>query len=153
MVSIMNGVSSGVVIRIQSIKVINQRTAAVAGVALDLRLKRITGATGGTLIAPQAFDTNDTLNVNVTLATNATVSGESTADLLRRQFSTDEWGTGTLDVEALDHAFQQALPAYNNLLEAKTITVRPGQGLTFKCVTNTTVSDLDFEIIFTQEVS
>lgn len=152
MIALFNGTSSTVILKLQSIKIINNRTAAATGVVVDFRLRRITGLTAGTSITPLTFDTNDSLNVNVTAATGGTVSGEATTDLMRRLWSSDEWGTGTTDVESNDHVSQQNNFTWMKLINTKPITIRANQGLTLKCVTNTTASDFDFELIFTQEV-
>jgi hypothetical protein len=151
MISIMNNTGSTVVIKIKKIFLINNQTTAVTGVAVDMRGFRITSLTGGTTIVPQSFDLNDTINGSVVCATGGTVGGLGTIPLIRRVFSSDEWGPGTLDVEANDHIIQSVLPIYDEGFNQKPITLRAGQGFTLQCVTNTTAGNFDFEVTFTQE--
>ncbi len=151
MFAIQNTTGSSVVVKIKSIKIINSQTTAVSGIVTDFRIRKITSFTGGTSITPQTFDTNDTLAVNVTTATNSTVSGEAAIDLLRVEYSTDEWGTGTLDVEANDHSKQALIAFYKADQNEKPITLRANQGLTIKNVVNSTAGTFDIEVIFTQE--
>lgn len=150
MVSVLNTLANKI-LKIQSVKMINNQTSAVTGVVADFRFKRITGHSAGTNLTPQAYDLNDSLPVGITAITGSTVAGESTFDLARRLYSTDEWGTGTVDVEANDHIQQQLDYAWQNQSECKAIFLRQNQGLSIKCVTNTTVSKFDFEITFTVE--
>jgi len=152
MLALFNPGGSTVTLKIQYLKIINNQTTNVTGVAADFRLRRITGLSAGTAVVPQAFDTNDTLGAGIIAAHNGTVAGESATDLLRYVWSSDEWGPGTADVESGDHAQQQMGYIFRNQGEAKTITLRPGQGITIKCVTNTTAGNFDFELCFTQEV-
>ena len=140
------------VLKIKSVKIINAQTSSVTGVVTDFRFKRITGFSAGTSLTPLSMDLNDTL-ASVTSAHNATVSGEASGDLFKYLWSSDEWGTGAVDVEAQDHSQQSLLPAYLCAPNTKPITLRTTQGLTIKCVTNTTAGAFDFEIIFTLEVA
>jgi hypothetical protein len=152
MIALFNPGASAVVLKIQYLKIINNQTAAVTGVAVDFRMRRITGLVGGTAVVPQSFDTIDTLGPGILCSYTGTVSGESTTDLLRYVWSSDEWGPGAADVEAGDHAQQQMGYIFQNQIEAKTITLRPGQGITIKCLTNSTQGNFDFELCFTQEI-
>jgi hypothetical protein len=152
MLALFNPGASTVILKIQYLKIINNQTTAVTGAALDFRMRRITGLTGGTTIVPQPFDTNDTLGAGILCSQTGTVSGESTTDLLRYVWSSDEWGPGTADVEAGDHAQQQTGYAFQNPPEGKTITLRSGQGITIKCLTNSSQGNFDFEMCFSQEV-
>jgi hypothetical protein len=150
MVAIFNGNASNV-IKIQGVKLVNNRTTAVTGVVADFRYRRITGLTGGTALTPQSMDTADTLASSITAATGGTVSGESTSDLYRSTWSSDDWGPGTSDVESGDHAQQQLQWDYIRLPGIKPLTLRQNQGLTIKCVTNTTAGEFDIVVLFTQE--
>lgn len=151
MIAILNPVGSPVVFKIRDIRLVNNRTTATTGVAADFRFRRITGLSAGTAITPASYDTIDTIQVGTVCSTGGTVAGESTLDLMRRVWSSDEWGPGTLDQEGLDHAFQQNFPTWQDSVDAKPIVLRAGQGLTVKCITNTTNGSFDFEITFTQE--
>ena len=152
MLALFNPGGSTVILKLQYLKIINNQTTNVTGVAADFRIRRITGLSAGTAVTPQSFDTSDTLGAGIIAAHNGTVAGESAADLMRYVWSSDEWGPGTADVESGDHAQQQMGYMYRNQPEAKAITLRPGQGITIKCVTNSTAGNFDFELCFTQEV-
>jgi hypothetical protein len=151
MLSIMNNTGSGVVIKLKKIKVINSQTTAVTGVITDFRGFRITSLTAGTALTPQTFDTNDTLNGSISCSTGGTVGGLGTVALLRALYSSDEWGSGTLDKEGYDQTLQTLMDLYDEGLNQKPITLRPGQGFTIQCVTNTTAGTFDIECVFTQE--
>lgn len=151
MLALFNTGGSTVILKIQYLKIINNQNTAVTGVAADFVVKRITGLSGGTAVVPETFDTNDTLGAGIIAAHGGTVAGESATNLLRYKWSSDEWGTGTQDVESSDHTQQQLSYIFQNQGDAKTITLRPGQGITIKCVTNSTAGNFDFEMCFTQE--
>lgn len=151
MLSLMNNRGSTVTLKLKQIFIINSQTTAVTGVAIDFRLFRITSLTAGTAINVRSFDTVDTINASVTSSTNGTVGGLDTIPLMRRVWSSDEWGPGTLDIEADDHAHQSMQAQYNEGLHQKPITLRAGQGITLQCVTNTTAGSFDIQFIFTQE--
>lgn len=151
MISIVNGAGSGVTIKIRSIKVINTQNTAVAGIVSDFRILRITGHSVGTLLSPQTFDTEDSLNANVTVRTGATVAGASATPLLRYEWSSDDWAAGTLDLEAQDHAFQNTIPIYQHFPGRKPITLREGEGLHILHNVNSNAGSFDIDVIFTQE--
>lgn len=152
MISILNASGSGVKIKIRDVKIINNKTTGLVGIASDFRFFRFTGHTGGTLITPQTLDTTDTLNVNVSSRTGSTISGESPNPLFRYLWSSDEWGPGTLDTESYDHALQTVFSNYGqNSNKVKPIVLNPGEGLHIKHVVNSTIGNFDFIIFFTQE--
>lgn len=151
MLSIVNTTGSTVKVKLRHLKLINVQTTAVTGIIADFRLLRCVTHSAGTVITPEACETTDTLSSSVTVRTGATIGTEGTTILRRARYSTDEWGVGSLDVEAHDHAIQ----LNNNLLEvplkAKPITLLANQGITLKQVTNSTVGSFDIELMFTQE--
>jgi hypothetical protein len=148
MIAIQNTGTS--ILKLREVWIINDRTTAVTGVAGEFRLHRITSFTGGTAITPVSFDTNDSLPAGITVATNSTVSGESS--LLRTgKWSTDEWGTGTTDVESTDHAFQQVEPFWRQIPSGKPITLRQNQGAHIRFATNSTAGEFNLRFVFTTE--
>ncbi len=150
MLSILNGGSSAVVVRMREIWVENVQTTATTGVAGTFELHRFTGHSGGTVITPQAYDTTDTLDVNVTTRTGATITGENAVVLMRHLWSTDEWGPGTLDQEGYDHGVQASQPFWSRKDQAeKPITLRPGEGVHVKFTTNSTNGTFDLTFVFT----
>lgn len=151
MLSILNATGSGVKIRVREVRIINVQNTAVTGVIADYRFLRITGHSAGTSLTPQSHDTDDALNVNVTARTGATITGELSPVLRRWQFSTDEWGVGSSDVESNTHDMQIQNSLFDTAPKTKTITINAGQGIHIKQVTNSTVGTFDILIVFTQE--
>ena len=143
--------SSSVKVRLRDVKIVNARTSAATGVAATFDLLRCTGHSSGTSITPESHDTDDSLDGGVTARTGATISGEGTGILRSWTQSTDEWGTGSLDAEAFDRGIQAHLSAYLAQQKTKPITLRQNQGITLKCVTNTTTGLFDVMFVFTQE--
>lgn len=148
MLSIVNTGTS--VVRIQEIRIVNSRTSPVAGTESIFWFVRITGHSGGTSVVPLPYDTNDSLASGITMATNATVSGEASSPLFRKLWSSDDWGAGRLDQEGLDHALQELFPQYVYRPKQKPITLRTNQGLSIKHVINSSNGTFDIQIVFTQ---
>lgn len=151
MVALLNPSGSTKVLKIVGIKIVNNRTSTTTGVATDFRGFRITGLSSGTSITPESYDTNNSLGAGIIASTGGTVAGESSSCLFRRVWSSDEWGPGTTDTESFDHAMQQNSFTLSSINNSQPITLRAEQGITIKCVTNTTAGEFDFEIVFTQE--
>lgn len=149
MFSIVN--NSGLVVKIRKIYVVNTLTSATAGTEGEFNILRISNHSGGTLVIPSSYDTNDTLNASITCRTAATIASESSL-LVNFKWSTDEWKSGTLDQEGYDHAQQLLNPIYNgesNFL--KPITLRSAQGISIKFITNSTNGVFNIAVAFTQE--
>lgn len=153
MLSFYNAVGSTVKFKLQEIKIINTRTGAITGVVADFRLKRFsTLHTAGTDLTPQSSDSTDTLSASITAKTSATIAGEAAADMRRALWSSDEWGTGTLDQEGLDHAMQNTgAPWYKAEPNLKPITLNAGEGLHIKQITASTNGTFDILAVFTEE--
>jgi hypothetical protein len=151
MISLLNASGSTVKLKLRDFRVINTQNTAVTGVVVDLNLYRCTGHSAGTSLTPLAFDTTDTLNSSITARTGATIAGEVTSALLHLDLSSDEWGPGAQDVETNDHTQQSLHSFYYTRQKTKPITLNAGEGLTLKCITNTTTGSYDIQVIFTQE--
>lgn len=136
--------------KIQEIKIVNAQTTAVTGVVAIFELRRCNSHSVGTLLAPLSADTVDTLDSNITVRTGATILGES-AIIRRWKWSSDEYGVGTADTEAFDHALQNLVAAYTPLDGTKSLTLRPNEGLTIKQTTGSTNGTFDIFITFTVE--
>jgi hypothetical protein len=151
MVSLLNATGSTVVVRIREIYLTNVQIAPVTGTVAEFQLRRITGHSVGTDLTSTilAHDTNDTLNVNISARTNATVAGEGAVNIFRKLQSTDEWGVGAPDNEGFDAAVSRLLPVYKQNELCKAITLRATQGITIKCATNTTAGSFDITVLFT----
>lgn len=153
MISLLNGAGSGVVVRVREIWIANAQTTAVTGIMSEFRLLRMTGHSAGTLITPQSHDTADTLNVNVTARTGATIAGAAAVNLKRWYWSSDEYGVGAQDVESEDHNMQNLNPHYIASGKTRPLTIRAGEGLTINQITNSTVGTFDLYVVFTQETA
>lgn len=155
MMSLLNAGGSGVVIRVREIWLENAQTTAVTGVAADFRFRRITAHSGGTALTPTRRDASGgaALNGSVTVRTGATVTEVASSDFARKRWSSDEWGTGTLDQEGLDHAMQSVMPQFRAEHPASSIVLRPGEGIHVLCNTNTTAGAFDLRFVFTQTPS
>lgn len=153
MISLLNASGSGVVVRLQKLFLINSQNAGVTGVSVDFRMFRHTGHSAGTQLTPRAHDTNDSLHANVTVRTGGTISGEAADYLYRWLWGSDEWSTGPADADSADHAQQSLNPVYVAGPGERPITIRPGEGLTIKDVTNSTAGQFDLIAIFTEAAS
>jgi hypothetical protein len=91
------------------------------------------------------------LSSSVTARTGATVTESPAFDIVNWFWSSDEWGTGTQDVESLQHGLAQSLAAWEAPANAQGYTLRAQEGLHIVQQTNSTAGTFDFEIIFTQE--
>lgn len=153
MLSLLNAGGSGVVLRLQRLFIINSQNSGVTGVNADFRLFRATGHSVGTQLTPQSHDTADSLSASITARTGATIAGEAAAYLYRWLWGSDEWNTGPLDADSLDHGLQNVLPVYRADQGERPITLRPGEALTLKQVTNSTAGQFDVIAIFTEASS
>lgn len=152
MFSLRNGGASFVV-RVSNIFAVNTAVTAITGLVASFQAHRYTTEALGIAVTPQPFDTNDTLPVGITAGTGRTVAGETVLPLWRRLWSTDEWGTGTLDQEGYDHAVQSTFPLYQHGPGEKPITLRNGEGLHIKFVAASIVGSWDFFCTFTTEAA
>jgi hypothetical protein len=136
------------VVTIREIWITNDQTTAVTGVAGEFRVHRINSFTGGTELTPTSFDTSDSLPAGITSAHASTVSGEGV--LFRNgKWSTDEWGTGTADVEAFDHAIQNTAPFWRQTQNGKGLVIRQNQGMHIRFATNSTAGSFNIRLVFT----
>lgn len=161
MLSLFNASGSGVVIRIHEIKIFNVQTTAVTGVIAEFGLRKITAHSAGTqltttgaatgMIYPR--DSNNSLNASVTARTGATVTESPAFDIENWFWSSDEWGTGTTDVESMDHAFAQSIASFKSSDGTQPYVLREGQGLHIRQATNSTAGTFDLMFVFTQETA
>lgn len=151
MLSIAN--TSGKVIKIEEIYLVNARTTAVTGVSGVFEIRRITGHSAGTLVTNiETYETGDVLDSGVTVRTGSTVSGESANLFWKCVFSTDEHGIAGSDVSSDEHIFQTMFPIFvKKTNNAKTITLKSNEGLTIKFIPNSTVGIFDIFCVFTQQ--
>jgi hypothetical protein len=154
MLSIYNPTGSGYVLKLREFYLRNAATAAVTGVAGNFQLHRFASAsapTGGTTPTVVSHDSADALPAGMDARVGGTISGEIATPLDILRMSTDEWGPGTLDVEANQQSIANYLPARakrDGLL--KPFFARPGEGLHIKFATNSTAGSIDVVFVFTK---
>lgn len=150
MISIENGGGSGKVLRLVRAKIFNVTPGTVAGVDIQLDALKFTTSSGGTILTPQSYDTNNTLSGSITCRTNATISGEATNAIDSWYFNGDELATGASTTASNGSLTGQILLPYGGLSQ-QVPTIRSGEGLHIKCQTNTTVTNFSLFLVFTQE--
>jgi hypothetical protein len=155
MISIFNPVGSAKLLKLREIYIRNASTTAVTGVVVDFRILRwahTTAPTGGTAVTARAHDTNDTLAAGVDVRTGGTLGGTEEAEPLDiMRMSSDEWGPGTLDVEASQQSIANYLPARAKRDSSqKPFTIRPGEGIHLKQITVSTAGAFDIIFVFTE---
>jgi hypothetical protein len=154
--SLFNGVSSGQVVRIYRIIILNNQTVAIAnGVVTTIEIRRITASTGGTAITPLKHDTNTSnLDSNIVASTGATDT--VSADIIKRfMWSTDE---PAATVSTIDE--WQCIPIFNTVWESgygetniDPIVLREGEGIALKQPGANTLGQCDIFIEFTSAAS
>lgn len=149
-ISILNAAGSGSLVRIRRMFVINTQLVAATGVAVRFDFKRATAHSGGISINPEMADTtNPAVPAQITIRTNASPVTEG--NLL--------WPfTCTNDEVGATQAFpSSALMQYSNIMvsgpEVQELTLREGQGLTVKQITNSTIGSFAWFMVFTLEAS
>jgi hypothetical protein len=154
LLSIYNPTGSGYILKLREFYIRNSQTAAVTGVAGIFQLHRFASASApavGTTLTPIAHDSVDAIPTGMVAKTGATITGEIVTPLDKMIISTDEWGPGTLDVEANQQSIANYLPARakrDGLV--KPFFARSGEGLHLKFTTNSTAGSFDVIFIFTK---
>lgn len=143
--SIMNAAGSGKMVSIKKLYHINLALAAVTGVPLRFDVKKASVVTGGTAITPVSCDTDDTLPAGITVATGAASVTEG-AILYPVTTQNDE-------LTAANTAVANYLAMMTNLQpeggEIKEFRLRPGEGMTIKQITSSTVGSFAWFLVFT----
>lgn len=146
-ISIFNASGTGKVVKVRKLFAVDLQTGAVTGVVSRFDVKRITAAFAGTTATANPMDTNNAaLPAGVTVRTNGTVTE---GNLLFPWITTSEEET---QLQTLSKAMYQA--ATNMLIEGpevQELTLREGQGLTVKQITNTIVGLFGWIVVFTVE--
>lgn len=151
MISLVNTSGSTVVVRIHEIWVTNVRFTALTGVMGEFQVRRCVNHSAGTALTPQAFDTTLALDGSVTARTGATLTSESGTYLLRKFFSSDEYGPGTLDQEGAQATISNFIPVFKKEPPLSGIVLRANEGITIRFETASTAGVFDLGLVFTQE--
>lgn len=144
--SIFNNAGSNQVIAIRKLFHINLSLAAVTGVAVRFDVKKTTAQSAGTTITANSADSANPALAGVQIATNATVT--EGAILYPVITQNDE-------TTAANTAVANYLMQFGNLAlegpETQEYRLRPGEGLTIKQITSTTVGSFAWLMVLTVE--
>lgn len=145
-ISILNGTGSGKVVALKKLFIINTQLSTVTGVALRSDVKRATAHSGGTVVTPASADSaNPAIPAQITVRTAATSVTESTL-LFPLTYTNDEVGA----TQAFPSAQLMAgLNWFPEGAEVQEVRLREGEGLTIKQITNSTVGQFAWLIVFT----
>lgn len=145
LISIMNAAGSGKVVSIKKMFMINTQLASVTGVAIRADVKRTTAHSAGTTITPTLCDsTNAALPAEITVKTGATVTESSL--LFPLTFTNDEAGATQAFPSTQLMAGLNWMPEG---VETQETRLRPGEGLTVKQITSSTVGQFAWLMVFT----
>jgi hypothetical protein len=145
-ISILNGAGSGKVVALKKLFIINTQLSTVTGVAVRSDVKRATAHSGGSTITPQPADSlNAALPAQITVRSAATSVTEG-ALLFPLTYTNDEVGA----TQAFPTAQLMAgLNWFPEGAEVQEVRLREGEGLTVKQITNSTVGQFAWFIVFT----
>lgn len=145
-ISILNDTGSGKVVALKKLFIINTQLSTVTGVALRSDVKRATAHSGGTVVTPASADsTNPAIPAQITVRTAATSVTESTL-LFPLTYTNDEVGA----TQAFPTAQLMAgLNWFPEGAEVQEVRLREGEGLTIKQITNSSVGQFAWLIVFT----
>ena len=145
-ISILNDTGSGKVVALKKLFIINTQLSTVTGVAIRSDVKRATAHSGGTVVTPASADsTNPAIPAQITVRTAATSVTESTL-LFPLTYTNDELGA----TQAFPTAQLMAgLNWFPEGAEVQEVRLREGEGLTIKQITNSSVGQFAWLIVFT----
>lgn len=146
LISLLNAAGSGKVVAIKKLFAINNAITTVTGVMLRCDVKRITAHSGGTIITPVSCDSiNSGLPAEITARTAATAVTESSL-LFPLVFNNDEVGATQAFPSTPLMAGLNWFPEGAEIQETR---LRPGEGCTVKCLTNTVVGSFAWLLVIT----
>ena len=145
-ISILNDTGSGKVVALKKLFIINTQLSTVTGVAIRSDVKRATAHSGGSTVTPVSADSaNATLPAQITVRSAATSVTESTL-LFPLTYTNDEVGA----TQAFPTAQLMAgLNWFPEGAEVQEVSLREGEGLTIKQITNSSVGQFAWLIVFT----
>lgn len=144
--SIFNNAGSNQIIAIKKLFHINLSLSAVTGVAVRFDVKKTTAQSVGTAITANSADSTNPALSGVQIATGATVTEGAILYPIATQ--NDE-------ITAANTAIANYLMQFGNLalegIEQQEYRLRPGEGMTIKQITSTTVGSFAWLMAFTVE--
>jgi hypothetical protein len=156
MLSIFNGASSGRVIRVKRIWVLNNQTTGVTGVLTTWAIRRTSAQSAGTTNTPTKHDTaSEAMPAQVLTATGATVTNTGDVQLRTFVWSNDEpaASTGTSDEFECLVPLNCVWDSATGDTDVEPITLREGQGVTVQHTGSSVVGVCDIFIEFTLAAS
>ena len=145
-ISLFNNAGSNQVVSIKKIFHINLSLAAVTGVAVRFDVKRTSAQSGGTAITAQSMDSTDPALASVLVATGATV----TEGALLYPVTTQNDEIAASNAAVANYLMQMGNLALESP-EMKEMRLNPGEGMTIKQITSTTVGSFAWLVAFTVE--
>lgn len=145
-ISLFNNVGSNQVVSIKKIFHINLSLAAVTGVAVRFDVKRTSGQSAGTAITAQSMDSTDPALTSMLVATGATV----TEGALLYPVTTQNDEIAASNAAVANYLMQMGNLALESP-EMKEMWLNPGEGMTIKQITSTTVGSFAWLVAFTVE--
>ena len=142
--AIFNQLGSGKVIHVRKLFHINLSLSAVTGVAVRFDVKKATAVSAGTTITPQSADSDNPALAGMTFSTSATVTEGALLYPVTTQ--NDEL---TAANTAVSNYLMQALNLQPEGPEVQELRLRPGEGVTVKQITSTTVGSFAWLAIIT----
>jgi hypothetical protein len=144
-ISLFNNSGTNQTVYLQSLKLVNLSIAAVTGVMLRFEVRRTTAQSAGTAVTPVLLDTRNPALSGILCATGATITDGALLKPVIR--NSDEHTAAVGNVYPLIEEL--------NLLEqndgGQSYTLRPGEGITLKQVTSSTVGSFAALLKFSVE--
>jgi hypothetical protein len=147
-ISILNAAGSGRVIRLQKLFAVNLQVTGVTGVSIRFDAFRTTAHSGGTLITPEPFDTE-----NVALPAQVTVRTAPTSVTLGNRLfgftTTNEEVGATVNLNS-GFSYLQGLNLIYESDRIQELILRPGEGFAMRQITSSTAGSFGWLLVFTE---
>jgi hypothetical protein len=141
-------------LRLRDLYIRNLQSTNIAGVIAAFELRRFTTHSAGTVLTVGTQDSSDVLSSDVTVRRAATIAGEvAESPHPPWYFSTDEHAVGGVEIESTQALVAQLKSGAINASKGLRLpTIRPGEGLHIKLITNAgPAAQFEVSAIFTQE--
>lgn len=143
-ISIVNMSGSGTSVAIRKLFPINNTLGAVTGVMCRFELHKITAHSSGSDITPLACDSSNSLPAGITVKSAATISGSTLVFPIN--LTNDEIGATNAFPTATIAAGTNWIPEADGM---EYFTLRNGEGISIKQITNSTVGYFSWLVVFT----
>ena len=145
LITLFNPAANTTVLRLHRLIGYNQTYNAVTGIGLRMEVKRCDTIVGGTALTVKAYDTSRLAQLEaITATTGSTVSNEDLMYAFAMHNDEIPLTSAGLGATRIDVFTSDQDDLEHGLL-------RPGQGITLKQITASTVGTYGWQLIFTQE--